>query len=166
MMALMVCVAVWTLVASPKTVASPAKTIDPRALTLGERIASGKYGTCQWAQLDGLKCVAKHASALFSEEDELEDDRRRAAEYLDTEEEINRLLEDRAPLHSSLDLHEQTVAPFLGTAVKDGTRYLVWEAAGEATLDFYLQSHRLGELAHALGCDEAQLPRRSLRPEI
>jgi len=154
----------WAVLSLVAAAGAPStKTIAPCRLTIGERIASGKYGTCHWAQLDGgLKVVAKHASTVFSDEDELEDDRKRAAEYLETEEEINMLLEIRAPIHSTLELHGQTVAPYLGAAVKDGTRYLVWEVAGEATLDDYLRGQHMSELAAALGCDENQLPRRVL----
>ena len=56
------------------------KMVDPHALVLQEKISSGKYGTCQWAQLEGQRCVAKQASAEFSEPDKLERDSERASE--------------------------------------------------------------------------------------
>jgi serine/threonine protein kinase len=139
--------------------------VDPQGLVLGEKISSGKYGTCQWAQLEGMQCVVKRASAEFSEPSKLERDRERASEYLETEEMINGLLLQRAlGTQSSLDSHKQTVAPYIGTCIKDGTRYLVWQAAGDETLDSFLQGggQRLPELARALGCDEENLSRSVL----
>ena len=139
--------------------------IDPHALELGDFISFGKYGAVSWAQLDGNRCVAKRASdgAEWMETpsvDELKLAAVRSAEYLETEALVNRLMNERAP---SLELHSQMVAPYLGTCVKEGCRYLVWRAAGVETLDDYLcDAQRLPELARALDCSEKELPRRVL----
>ena len=123
--------------------------IDPHALELGDFISFGKYGAVSWAQLDGNRCVAKRASdgAEWMETpsvDELKLAAVRSAEYLETEALVNRLMNERAP---SLELHSQMVAPYLGTCVKEGCRYLVWRAAGVETLDDYLcDAQRLPEL--------------------
>ena len=63
---------------------------------------------------------------------------RAAAEYLSVEEEINQLLDERASLYSSVEAHERYIAPYLGACIKDDRRHLVWQKAGEATLQTYL----------------------------
>ena len=141
-------------------VTSP-RALDPRALVLGRPIATGRFGTCNWAEYDGARCVAKRASAEFATDDDILA-QQRAREYLNTENEINALLCERAQLYSSLDAHSSTLAPFLGSTVKDGCRYLIWRPAGEATLEDYLRDGRMSELARALGCDLSALPRRVL----
>ena len=90
---------------------------------------------------------------------------KRSTEYLETEAEVQRLLIERTDRYSSSETHEQTLAPYLGTCVKEGCRYLVWRACGMDTLDDYLVDggRRLPELAHSLGCSEADLPQRVLR---
>lgn len=144
--------------------------VESNKLALGDFIASGKYGAVCWAQYDGEKCVAKRSSdgAEFMEEaptlDELKRATKRSAEYLDTEAEVARLIIERTQQRSSLDMHDKTVAPYLGSCFKDGCRYLVWRAAGEETLDDFFAdgTDRLPELARALGCQESELPRRVL----
>lgn len=150
-----------TLMAVATTLWTP--SLEPRALLLSRPIASGRFGTVHWAEHNGLPCVAKRASATFSSESTVQTDRQRADEYLETEAEINRLLYERALAHSSVDAHVETLAPYLGSCIKDDCRWLVWRAAGEETLDDYLVgADRLPDLARALGCDEAELPRRVL----
>lgn len=144
-------------------------SIDAEHLYVGDFIASGQFGAVCWAQLGDLPCVAKracegveHTSATAATTDELRLKARRSAEYLETEAQIHRLMNERVLGHSSvLSLHEAHIAPYLGECIKDGTRYLVWRAAGEETLDDYLKGgrERLPELARALGCDVASLPR-------
>lgn len=148
----------------PPTTRLMAGSIDPQALVLGDVISSGKYGTCQWAHLNGRQCVVKHAACEFSELSHLERDRKLAAEYLETEEVINGLLMERAQTNSLVDTHERAVAPYLGACVKDDIRYLVWQASGEENLESFLRGNgqRLPELARALGCEKDQLPRRVL----
>ena len=147
--------------------------VNPAALALGDSIASGQYGTVCWAQLGNWRqCVAKRASdgvehmAELPSAQVLQLRRKRADEYLETEAQVQRLMSERAPRHSTLALHETTVAPYLGSCVKDGCRYLVWRAAGEETLEDFLADGgaRLPELARKLGCNAADdLPRRVLR---
>ena len=120
--------------------------VPPTSINIGRTIASGKYGSVVYAQQGGAQVVAKFAA-----------DEPRATEYLATEAEINRLLNIRAPLHSSLDVHQRSVAPYRGTCVKDGKRLLVWSKAGEGTLADYLSQPR--KLARALGCRKPELPR-------
>ena len=73
--------------------------VPPTSINIGRTIASGKYGSVVYAQQGGAQVVAKFAA-----------DEPRATEYLATEAEINRLLNIRAPLHSSLDVHQRSVA--------------------------------------------------------
>jgi serine/threonine protein kinase len=143
--------------------------INPRSLVLGDFIASGRYGTVCWALVDGVTCVAKRAAsseemAQFTSPDQLRRAAKRSVEYLETEGEVQRLIMERTAQYSSCEIHEQTLAPFLGSCVKEGRRYLVWRACGTNTLDDYLvdDGRSLPELALSLGCSEAALPRRVL----
>ena len=98
----MLTVASLLILAVVSSLALQHKMVDPHALVLGDKISSGKYGTCQWAQLEGQRCVAKQASAEFSEPNKLERDSERASEYLETEEMINDLLLQRLLLSDFL----------------------------------------------------------------
>ena len=119
----------------------------------GRVIATGNFGSVREAQLSGgTRAVAKSAAPGDA----------RAAEYLAVEETINALLHERAPTYSNVD-HAKVVAPFIGGVDKDGCRYLLWHAAGEETLDSFLSDEgRRPELARALGCKVADIPRRVL----
>ena len=89
----------------------------------------------------------------------------RAAEYLETEAQVHRLLNERAPRHSIATAHSAHLAPYLGWCVKDGCRYLLWREAGEETLEAYLANggQRLPELAKALACEARDVPHRVVR---
>eukprot|EP00966_Prymnesium_polylepis_P227011 5252616-Prymnesium_polylepis.1 len=60
-------------------------------------------------------------------------------------------MRQRAPTHSSRGVHDETLAPYLGSCIKEGCRHLVWRAAGDGTLADYLDgTRRIPELARAL----------------
>ena len=93
-------------------------------LVLTGEIAAGNFGSCAWAQLGGRRVVAKTATV----------GNQRAEEYLETEADVNRILAERAPMHSTLEVHARTTAPYLGSIFDHGQQYLLWEAAGEESL--------------------------------
>ena len=132
--------------------AAASAVVTPNSLHLGSLIASGNFGSVLWATHNNKPCVAKHAATDS-----------RAAEYLSVEEEINKLLDERASLYSSVEAHERYIAPYLGACVKDDRRHLVWQKAGEATLQTYLVGGDRMVLARALGVDDPlDVPRRVL----
>ena len=132
--------------------AAASAVVTPNSLHLGSLIASGNFGSVLWATHNNKPCVAKHAATDS-----------RAAEYLSVEEEINKLLDERASLYSSVEAHERYIAPYLGACVKDDRRHLVWQKAGEATLQTYLVGGDRERLARALGVDDPlDVPRRVL----
>lgn len=139
-------------------------SIAPQELQLGALISSGRFGTCHWGRVSGNPCVVKRASATFAEGSEAEraSHLENAANYLETEALMNRLLVERA-LENDETSARTTLAPYVGECIKEGERCLVWHAAGRKTLDEYIRAGQLAELATALGCDETELPRRVLQ---
>ena len=144
------------------SVTTPVTTLDGRALSLGETIGNGTFGSVRWAQLGAELVVAKRACAPSEQQ--------YAADYLETEAYLNTKLCRAAP-------GSRHLAPFLGRCEKDGAAHLVWAACPGATRDLlsYLEpSPDVAALARDLGvvgdgvvaltaADEAALAKTLLR---
>lgn len=110
-------------------------------VTLLDKLGNGTFGGVHLAvdEVSGEKLIAKCARAAT-------DDSRaktNAAAYLDIEGFINSKL---CPLHNNTNTADATsscgmqhIAPYLGEVVLDDTKYLIWEASGEYTLEDYVE---------------------------
>ena len=71
------------------SVTTPVTTLDGRALSLGDTIGNGTFGSVRWAQLGAELVVAKRACAPSEQQ--------YAADYLETEAYLNTKLCRAAP---------------------------------------------------------------------
>jgi len=104
-------------------------------ISLLEPIGNGTFGQVYWARDDvtGRKLVAKTARATTPEDERAQHN---AQSYLEIEAYINSKL---CPVDQISDDRVQHVAPYLGEYTINGTTYLIWDEAGEYTLEDYIQ---------------------------
>lgn len=109
-------------------------------VTLLDRLGNGTFGGVHLAvnEVNGEKLIAKCARAATVDSRA----KQNAAAYLEIEGYINSKL---CPLQSNITVDstnkcgQKHVAPYLGQVVLDDTKYLIWEASGEFTLEDYVE---------------------------
>jgi len=123
------------------------RALDPGALSLGQRLGGGSFGSVHWGQYGGVPVVAKTAVPTIE----------RAVTYLETEAFINAHLWAEDQDNEHLNGH---LAEFMGCCKQGDSTQLVWRACGESnTLLDYIEDWEDGRLARDLGCEHVdQLP--------
>mmetsp|Transcript_22823 Transcript_22823/g.31910 ORF Transcript_22823/g.31910 Transcript_22823/m.31910 type:complete len:517 (+) Transcript_22823:71-1621(+) len=119
-------------------------SIQTSALTLGEVIGNGTFGTVRWATLDREENGETDLVVTKISHKNMKN----AAAYLETEAQLNRRL--------SLNGDHPHIAPYLGECTKDGERHLIWKASGFGTLEDFLEHPEQGTtslLGESLGIE-------------